>query len=92
MTRNQAIYLIEQSRIDFVHGIESKAGMRFKDNERVIRAIRMEYYKVDFDPTDFTRMDEIENIPDQWIKDNVDRIMNNLGELDWHYSNKDKWI
>lgn len=94
MTKQQVITLIESTRETFEPKFkpESVKGWRYHDNEKVIRNIKIVYYTDNYERTyKFEPLPKIEDVPDKWIRENIDRILNDLCYADHHFSNKEKW-
>jgi hypothetical protein len=95
MTKDEVISLVERARENFTPSFkpESLMGWRYHDNDRVIRAIRMRFYeKNTFIEEGYKPLPKIDQVPDEWIRENINGILNEMCYADYHFSNKEKWL
>jgi hypothetical protein len=94
MTEKEVISLVNKARENFVPDFkpESLKGARFNDNNKVMRAIRMKFYEIEFYESLIKPLPKIEQVPDKWIRDNINKILNDMAYTDYHYNNKEKWL
>ena len=91
MDRGRLIEIISDAREKFVAGIEESKGMRFRDDDRVIRLMRMEL----FQERNLKQLPTVEQfvklIDETWVNKNVNRAVKTAAETDWNYQSKEKW-
>ena len=92
MTRERFIEITDGLRANVVVGDEEKKGIRFKDDDRVLRGARMLYYG-QVDRMQLPTFDEFLGLIDEnWVNRYVPQILKQLLELDHHYESKQSWF
>lgn len=92
MTKDQIVDIINEYRQKFNPQIEQKKGMRFFDDDRVIRRLRMDFFHEE-DLSRLPSIDEfISKINHSFIHNNVANALREQASLDYNYTNKEKWL
>lgn len=91
MTREEIVNVINQHRQKFNPQIEEKKGIRFFDDDRVIRRLRMDF----FHEEDLSRLptinEFIEKVSHSFLHGNVMNALREQASLDYNYMDKEKW-
>lgn len=84
---------IRKSRRDhkMSHPPEMRKGIRFNSDSCVERKICIMYLEETTGIYDIVRRPKIEDVPMEWIKENLGRCFDALCEADWHFTNPEKW-
>jgi len=91
MLKDDLVFLIEKERKEFTPDIEESKGMRFWDNDRVFRQLRMDYFH-EFNLKQLPDMESfVSMIDDSWARENVKRVVRILSRADYHYQSREKW-
>ena len=92
MTKEQFIRKLNELRGSLDITDEMKKGLRFRDDERIMRHSRMRYYGQE----DIIQLPSIEdflsNIDDKWIDDNLAKVLREIAAIDHHYQSSEKWV
>jgi tRNA(Leu) C34 or U34 (ribose-2'-O)-methylase TrmL len=92
MNKYQVIEIINEYRKDFKPQIEEKKGMRFRDDDRVLRRLRMDYFHEE-NLAQLPSIDEfLRVVTEQFLRDNVQNSIREQASLDYNYENPEKWI
>jgi hypothetical protein len=85
---------INNQRIAYVlpYPPEMKKGARFNSNSTVKNRLRMMFFEDNFTGGKVIRLPKIEQVPDEWVKKNINECFRSLCEADWHFTNREKWI
>jgi hypothetical protein len=93
MTEKEVISLVNEARENFTPSFrpESLKGWRFHDNNKVMREIRLQFYEIDFLQGLLKPLPKIEQVPEKWIRENMNEVLDKMCQADYHYNNKNKW-
>lgn len=83
--------IIQEKRKDYNPSFppEMKKGSRFYSDEKVINKLRNMY----FESKDYqlNRLPRIDQVPEKYIIENINKCFDDLCFADWNYTNPDKW-
>lgn len=91
MTKQEVIDLINKGRAEFKTEIDEKKCIRFRDDRRVINWMILEQFADNNLPRRPTEDEFLERVDITFLLQKIPDALKAMAELDYHYSNVEKW-